>query len=106
MEKYLKMSDVFPKGVLAYHGEEYNGWSIIESVGGDSIDESGDGGFESKTADYVAHAINTHDELVAMNKELLAALEHLHYNAKSSGAEMGLALDVAEEAIHKAKDAS
>lgn len=35
--------------------------------------------------------------------ELLEALKHLHHNAKESGAEMGLALDVAESAIAKAK---
>ncbi|WP_273763560.1 hypothetical protein [Aeromonas hydrophila] len=42
-------------------------------------------------------------ELDQLRNELLAALEHLHHNAKASGAEMGLALDVAEEAIAKAK---
>ncbi len=41
--------------------------------------------------------------LIAAAPELLAALEHLHHNAKASGAEMGLALDVAESAIAKAK---
>ncbi len=33
--------------------------------------------------------------------ELLAALTHLHHNARASGAEMGLALDVAGELIAK-----
>ena len=75
MKKYLKMSDLFEGGVTANHGDEYNGWSVVETSCGLSIDESGDGGFEAMTADYVAHAINNHDELVAMNKELLAALE-------------------------------
>lgn len=42
-------------------------------------------------------------EITIQRDELLAALEHLHHNAKASGAEMGLALDVAEEAIAKAK---
>lgn len=40
------------------------------------------------------------DELIA---DLLDALIHLTYNAAKSGAEMGLALDVAKEAIEKAK---
>ena len=43
------------------------------------------------------------EHLRQQRNELLAALEHLHHNAKASGAEMGLALDVAEEAIVKAK---
>ena len=77
MEKYLKMSDLFEGGVTANHGDEYNGWSVVETSCGLSIDESGDGGFEAMTADYVAHAINTHDELVAMNKELLAVIERV-----------------------------
>lgn len=36
------------------------------------------------------------------NHELLDALMHLRHNAKRSGADMGLALDVADEAIKKA----
>ena len=36
------------------------------------------------------------------NRELLDALTHLRHNAKRSGADMGLALDVADEAIKKA----
>ena len=75
MKEYLKMSDVFPEGVSAYHGDEYNGWSIVERPEHGSIDESGDGGFEAKTADYVAHAINSHDELVEINIALLQALK-------------------------------
>ena len=77
MKEYLKMSDVFPEGVLAYHGDEYNGWSIIERPEYGSIDESGDGGFEAKTADYVVHAINSHDELVEINIALLQALKSI-----------------------------
>ena len=41
-------------------------------------------------------------ELRALNQELLDALLHLHHNAKHSGADMGLAFDVAEAAIKKA----
>ncbi|KEP91398.1 hypothetical protein [Aeromonas caviae] len=53
-----------------------------------------------------AEGLTPTQKLEAMTKqrdELLAALEHLHHNAKVSGAEMGLALDVAGKAIAKAK---
>lgn len=40
--------------------------------------------------------------LMAAAPELLAALKHLRHNAKMSGADMGLALDVADAAIGKA----
>lgn len=36
------------------------------------------------------------------NRQLVDALMHLRHNAKRSGADMGLALDVADEAIKKA----
>lgn len=39
------------------------------------------------------------NELSVMVESLYNALKHLHHNAKASGAEMGLALDVAEEAL-------
>ena|SRR5690554_6284797 len=39
------------------------------------------------------------DALKAHVEQLCAALKHLHHNAKASGAEMGLALDVAEETL-------
>lgn len=42
-------------------------------------------------------------QLRSLNQELLEALVHLHHNAKRSGADMGLALDVAEDAIQKAR---
>lgn len=40
--------------------------------------------------------------LIAAAPELLDALRHLWHNAKASGADMGLALDVAQAAISKA----
>lgn len=40
--------------------------------------------------------------LMAAAPELLEALKHLRHNARASGAEMGLALDVADAAIAKA----
>ena len=39
--------------------------------------------------------------LIAAAPELLEALKHLAHNAKASGANMGLALDVAQEVIRK-----
>ena len=39
------------------------------------------------------------DEIAATVEQLRDALKHLHHNAKASGAEMGLALDVAEESL-------
>lgn len=39
------------------------------------------------------------DELSATVERLRGALKHLHHNAKASGAEMGLALDVASDAL-------
>ena len=51
MKQYLKMSDVLPNGVVI---------SPLHS----EIQQQ-----------YADHAINSHDELVQMNQELLAALE-------------------------------
>ena len=66
MEKYLMMVDCFEM-------------PVSNCGGGDCICESD--GFEfakmacGASTDFAIHAINSHDELVAMNKELLAALE-------------------------------
>lgn len=53
MKQYLKMADVLPNGVVI---------SPLHS----EIQQQ-----------YADHAINSHDELVQMNQELLAALEDL-----------------------------
>jgi len=58
MEKYLKTADVFGKRV-----------EIRDSANGGTLV------FRANRAWYAAQAINSHDELVAMNKELLEALE-------------------------------
>ena len=50
---------------------------------------------ESWEADELKRLQNT-------NRELIDALLHLHHNAKRSGEDRGLALDVAEQAIKKA----
>ena len=65
MKKYLKMEDYFDTGDILADG------SILHDASGVVAKVSG----PSAYASYVAHAINSHDELVAMNKELLAALE-------------------------------
>ena len=64
MKEYLKMSDVFPDGVYVGTEEWMNGWFEVRHAGGTSIDESCDGGYSERDANYVAHAINSHDELV------------------------------------------
>ena len=68
MEKYLKMSDVFKSELFIDSDCDdviVDGLSltVLESFSG------------SDAAKFALHAINSHDELVAMNKELLAALE-------------------------------
>ena len=59
----------------------------------------------------LAHSINYDDQkeesisnarLIAASPDLLEALKHLEHNAHKSGANMGLALDVARAAIAKA----
>lgn len=109
MKQYLKMADVFEGAVTANHGDNYNGWSVVETSHGLSIDESGDGGFEAKTADYVAHAINSHDELVQMRQDLLEALEAviddkapLYHDCIDNG-ESECGWCIARKAIAKAK---
>ena len=68
-KEYLKMADVFPCGTIVDTDQYYNGWAVIkvkyENQNTATIDESGDGGFYEKTANYISHAINSHDELVA-----------------------------------------
>ena len=94
MKKYLRMSDVFGGSVEIRSSNSRH--VMCDGVLAANC-------FCADSAEHAAHAINSHDELVAMNKELLAALEHLHHNSRASGAEMGLALDVAVSAIAKAK---
>ena len=58
MKQYLKMADVF----------------VHDSV--EELEQHIYAGYVSKhCSEYAAHAINSHDELVQMNQELLAALE-------------------------------
>ena len=67
MKQYLKMVDVF-RDEMRVVGDSKN--MLADDVGIIIGCYSGD-----KMAEYVLHAINSHDELVQMNKELLAALE-------------------------------
>ena len=58
MKEYLKMADVF----------------VHDSV--EELEQHIYAGYVSKhCSEYAAHAINSHDELVQMNQELLEALE-------------------------------
>ena len=67
MKEYLKMVDVF-RDEMRVVGDSKN--MLADDVGIIIGCYSGD-----KMAEYVLHAINSHDELVQMNQELLAALE-------------------------------
>ena len=116
MKEYLKMVDVFLDEMRVI-GDSKN--MLADDVGIIIGCYSGD-----KMAEYVLHAINSHDELVQMNQELLAALELmlLIHDEPSGfcgkfGKELDMAIEgqkekidtriaVARNAIAKAKDAS
>ena len=66
-KEYLKMADVF-RDEMRVVGDSKN--MLADDVGIIIGCYSGD-----KMAEYVLHAINSHDELVQMNQDLLAALE-------------------------------
>lgn len=70
MKKYLKMSDVFKSELFIDSDCDdviVDGLSltVLESFSG------------SDAAKFALHAINSHDELAAMNNELLAALKRV-----------------------------
>ena len=67
MKQYLKMVDVF-RDEMRVVGDSKN--MLADDVGIIIGCYSGD-----KMAEYVLHAINSHDELVQMNQDLLAAME-------------------------------
>ena len=111
MEKYLMMSDVFKSELFIDSDCDdviVDGLSltVLESFSG------------SDAAKFALHAINSHDELVAMNKELLAALEAVieWYDMEADHsiepdfykrmASCQVSEDMAREAIAKAKAAS
>ena len=76
MKQYLKMADVFRDVVQP---ERFN-YAMA-----------------NPKATYAAHAVNSHDELVQMNQELLAALEALFQETNQQN------LSVADNVIAKAK---
>lgn len=107
MKKYLKMSDVFNRGVLHDDGSPFIRDSCASGIAWFNYDAIDD---KTQAAKYAAHAINSHDELVAMNKELLAALEVIAASEEFHGGSFVCDFEtlqgVAREAIAKAKAAS
>ena len=107
MKQYLKMADVFPVEIRT---DDESGSLICDE---DSVILESLSG--AKVADYTLHAINSHDELVAINKELLAALESVieWYDMEADHsiepdfykrmASCQVSEDMAREAIAKAK---
>ena len=107
MKQYLKMVDVF-RDEMRVVGDSKN--MLADDVGIIIGCYSGD-----KMAEYVLHAINSHDELVAINKELLVALESVieWYDMEADHsiepdfykrmASCQVSEDMAREAIAKAK---
>lgn len=99
MKQYLKMVDVF-RDEMRVVGDSKN--MLADDVGIIIGCYSGD-----KMAEYVLHAINSHDELVQMNQELLAALEIIvapeEFHGDSFVCDFGTLQGVARAAIAKAK---
>jgi len=73
MKQYLKMVDVF-RDEMRVVGDSKN--MLADDVGIIIGCYSGD-----KMAEYVLHAINSHDELVQINQDLLNALESIENDA-------------------------
>ena len=101
MKQYLKMVDVFPVEIRT---DDESGSLICDE---DSVILESLSG--AKVADYTLHAINSHDELVEMNKDLLAALEDviddkapLYHDCIDNG-ESECGWCIARKAIAKAK---
>ena len=96
MKKYLKMSDVF-KSELFIDSDcddvivDDLSLTVIESFG------------SSDVAKFAVRAINSHDELVAMNKEPLAAMSEI---SKLPSYRQDECSEMAREAIAKAKATS
>ena len=105
MKDYLKMADVF-KSELFIDSDcddvivDDLSLTVLESFSG------------SDAAKFALHAINSHDELVVMNKELLEALEFVisdkapSYHDCIDAGEPECGWCVARVAIKKAKAAS
>ena len=105
MKQYLKMADVFDCEVE----------SDADLMFSDSLGNIADFSGYKTQCRYSAHAINSHDELVQMNQELLAALESVieWYDMEADHsiepdfykrmAACQVSEDMAREAIAKAK---
>lgn len=99
MKQYLKMEDVFGVvGVKVGNGRHV----MCEDVMAANC-------FCTDSAQHIAHAINSHDELVLMNRELLEALEAviddkapLYHDCIDNG-ESECGWCIARKAIAKAK---
>ena len=107
MEKYLKIGDYFGGDLSVSSGTRER----IVSAKGEVVATTP----SPQVARLAVHAINSHDELVAMNKELLSALEAVieWYDMESDHtiepdfykrmAACQVSEDMAREAIAKAK---
>ncbi len=110
MEKYLKIGDYFGGDLSVSSGTRER----IVSAQGEVVATTP----SPQVARLAVHAINSHDELVAMNKELLAALEAVieWYDMEADHsiepdfykrmASCQVSEDMAREAIAKAKGAA
>ena len=110
MKKYLKMSDFVVGKVQLSLNRNFDVCVSYDCADPDVL--------ARKTMDAMEHAINSHDELVAMNKELLAALEAVieWYDMEADHsiepdfykrmAACQVSEDMAREVIAKAKAAS
>ena len=94
MSQYLKMADVFADSAK-------KGTNLV--CGKTLVAKFVDG----VECEYSVHAINSHDELVQMNQELLAALEIIvaseGFHGDSFVCDFGTLQGVARAAIAKAK---
>ena len=103
MKEYLRMSDVF--GVVGVKVREGNGRHVMcEDILAANC-------FCEDSAEYAAHAINSHDELVARVNELESFLHHFvdnSYNVDAGGADFTAttceALEMAEKLDNRAYD--
>lgn len=102
MEKYLKIGDYFGGDVSVSSGARER----IVSANGEVLATTP----SPQVAKLTAHAINSHDELVAMNKEILAALECAEGFVSEVSEKTGFGqvhtLKVIRSAIAKARAAS
>ena len=102
MKKYLKMSDFVVGKVQLAFNRNFDVCVSYDCADPDML--------ARKTMDAMEHAINSHDELVAMNKELLAALGVIAASGEFQGDSFVCDFEtlqrVAHDAIAKAKAAS